>query len=373
MNTLERWRLVLGRFARDPLKVDLDPTAARRETALDFLYSREYQGRGIRPDPRGPGSLDPSQLSIPTWLDEVRELFPGDVVEVMERHALDRYGLTELLTDRETLSRLEPNEDLLRTLLAFRRHLPEHVLDLARRIIRRVVEDITRRLASQVRQAFSGRVNRHRRSLHAAASAFDARRTLRRNLQHYDVVRRRLILREPWFFARNHRRLPWRIILCVDQSGSMSDSVIHAAVMAGILSGLPSLKMSLVAFDTSIVDLSGHVQDPVEVLMNVQLGGGTHIAQALQYCETLIDQPHRTILALISDFCEGGPPSELLTTTRRLAGAGVQLLGLAALDAQAQPSYDRAMAQRLAEAGMAIAALTPSRFADWLAQVVHSR
>jgi uncharacterized protein with von Willebrand factor type A (vWA) domain len=172
------------------------------------------------------------------------------------------------------------------------------------------------------------------------------------------------------FFERNTRRLPWDIILCVDQSGSMADSVIHSAVMAGILAGLPAFRVKIVVFDTNIVDLSGHSDDPVEMLMRVQLGGGTDIAQAVRYCAQLVENPHRTVLVLITDFCEGAPPGELVRAVKQLAEARVRLIGLASLDGQSDPVYDRQMAERLAACGMEIAALTPQRLAQWLVKVI---
>jgi Mg-chelatase subunit ChlD len=372
MNTQTRWRLVLGRFAEKRLAAPMSARAARMEAALDFLYSREYKGRGVRERGQA-GSLDPSQISIPTWLGEVRELFPRETVEVIEKHALDRYGLTELVTDKETLEKLEPNMELLKTLLTFRGHLQGEVLNTVRRVIRQVVEELKRKLEMEVRRALSGQLNRFRHSPQKAAQNFDWRDTIRRNLKHYDVKRRQLVLQEPRFFARNTRLLPWQVVLCVDQSGSMADSVIHSAVMAGILAALPMVRVKIVVFDTSVVDLSEHVDDPVEVLMSVQLGGGTNIGAALNYCEGLIENPHRTVLALVSDFCEGAPPNVMLGACARMNEAGVKLIGLASLDQTAAPIYDHAMAERLVETGMHVAALTPKHFAEWLAKIIKSR
>ena len=368
-NPLTRWRLVLGRFASEKLGAPLSSREQRMEAALDFLYGREYQGRGVR-DRQQSGTLDPSQLSVPSWLGEVRELFPRETVEIIEKHALDRYGLTEILTDAETLEKLEPSMDLLKALLSFRGYLHGPALDTARRIIRQVVEEIRRKFETEVRRALSGRLNRFRHSPQKVAQNFDWRSTLKRNLKHFDPKERRVILQDPRFFARNSRHLPWDVILCVDQSGSMADSVIHSAVMAGILAALPVLRVKFAAFDTSIVDLTGQLDDPVEVLMSVQLGGGTDIGGALGYCEKLVENPRRTVLVLVSDFCEGGPPAVLLGVVRRLREAGVTLLGLAALDQVARPVYDEAMAARLADLGMEIAALTPKHLAEWLAKVV---
>lgn len=372
MNTVNRWRLVLGKYAQQQLPTEFNAAEGRIERALDFLYSREYKGRNIRE--RSPtGTLDPSQLEIPSWLNEVRELFPRESVEIIEKHALDRYGLKELVTDKAVLEKLSPNMDLLKTLLTFRGSLSQDVLATARRIIRQVVEEIKRKLEAEALRAFSGRINRFRHSPQKVAQNFDWRTTVRKNLKNYDPQRRQIVLRELRFFARNTRLLPWRVILCVDQSGSMADSVIHSAVMAGILAALPLIQVKLVVFDTSIVDLSADVSDPVETLMSVQLGGGTDIGKALRYCESLVENPHRSVLVLVSDFCEGGSPKELLTTARRIRESGVITLGLASLDQAGGGVWDHAMAEQLAETGMQIAALTPKHFADWLAKVVRSK
>lgn len=369
MKVLERWRLVLGRYAQ-PLEqgTGLGRDTARMDAALEYLYGREYQGRGLR-KAVGPGSLEGSQPSLVKWLGEVRELFPRETAEVIEKHALDRYGLTELVTDPQTLERLEPNQQLLRTLLGLRNHLNGEVLQLARRVIRRVVEEIRRQLEPEVRRTLSGRLNRHRHSVFRLAQNFDAAGTVRRNLRNFDLERQKLVIEGVLFFERNARRLPWDIILCVDQSGSMADSVIHSAVMAGILARLPAFRVKIVVFDTQVVDLTGHVDDPVEVLMGVQLGGGTDIAQAVRYCSQLVENPHRTVFALITDFCEGGSPGELVRAIRKMAEARIKLLGLAALDGSANPIYDHDIAGRLAAVGMEIAALTPQRLAQWLVKV----
>ncbi|QSR25868.1 VWA containing CoxE family protein [Nocardioides aromaticivorans] len=380
MSEIDRWRLVLGRYARQRLG---DPAGedARRDAALEQLYGREYGGRGVRPgdgsgDEGGaaPASLAPggqgaSQPRLVDWLGEVRELFPRETVEVIERHALDRYGLVELVSDPDTLERLEPNESLLRTLLMLKGHLGEEVLVVARRIIRQVVDDLRRRLEMEVRRAMAGRLSQHRHAPVPVAANFDALGTLRRNLRNYDVERRRVVPREVLFFERNTRRLPWEVIICVDQSGSMAGSVIHSAVMAGILHGLPSFTVRLVVFDTAVVDLSDQLDDPVEVLMRVQLGGGTDIGGALRYCSQLIENPDRTVLVLVTDFCEGGSPARLEGVVAELASARVTLLGLAALDGEATPFYDRQVAGRLADRGMKIAALTPQHLAEWLVEV----
>jgi Mg-chelatase subunit ChlD len=187
---------------------------------------------------------------------------------------------------------------------------------------------------------------------------------------YYDPKRKHLLVQRLHFFSRVRHHMPWHIIMAVDCSGSMMDSVIHSAVMAGIFAGLPAMKASLVAFDTAVVDLTEQVQDPVEVLMSVQLGGGTDIGGALGYCETLVQNPTRTILVVVTDFFEGSPPAAMLAAIKRLRESGVRVLGLAALDEQAMPAYDRQMAERCVAAGAEVAALTPQRLAEWMSKVL---
>lgn len=367
----KRWRMVLGRYADPALDAPgLTGGERRMDRALDYLYARELASRGVRQRKPAFGSLDRSSLSALDWIGEIRQLFPHSVLEMLQSHAVDRLGLTELLSDPQMLDALEPNRDLLKALIAFKGRASPAVQEKIREVARQVVEDMMRRLRPAMDRAFSGRRNRFRRSQSKRLQDFDWRATIRDNLKHYDVERQRIVAERLHFAGRSRRQLPWTIILCVDQSGSMLGSVIQAAVMAAILSALPSVAVRLVVFDTSVVDLTGEVADPVSVLMSVQLGGGTDIGQAVQYCEQLVTQPGRTIFVLLSDFCEGGPIAPMIAAVRRMAAARVTLIGLAALDEAAMPDYDRATAQRLATAGMEIAALTPDRFAEWIAGII---
>ncbi len=370
MDDLDRWRLVLGRYAHEQLGSG-DGEEARREEALDFLYQREYAGRDVRGgDPTGDDG--PGLPELVGWLDDVRELFPTSTAEVVERHALERYGLVELVGDPDVLARLEPSPALLATVLALREHLSPEVLVVVRELVRTVVEELTQRLEMDVRRALTGRRSQHRHSPMRVAANFDPRGTIRRNLRNVDPRTRQMVLEEVRFFERNARQLPWDVVLCVDQSGSMYSSVVHSAVMAGILSSLPAFRVRLVVFDTEVVDLSSIADDPVETLMSVNLGGGTDIASAVRYCADLVENPARTVLVLVTDFQEGGSRRELIRQVTRLAEARVRLLGLAALDKDARPSYDREMAARLAACGMEIAALTPDKLAAWLTEVVSA-
>ena len=364
-----RWRLILGSDADGALDGGgLDAAGIARDRALGFLYDRE-QGdeRNVRR-----GSLDDSALTVPDWINDVHELFPRRVVERLESDALDRYGLLEIVTDAKVLQRATPNLTLLKAVLSTKHLMSAEVLGEARRIIRAVVDDLLKQLARDVRTPFTGALDRRRASRHRIAANFDAPATIRRNLRNFDAASGRLIIREPLFFSRVRRYIDrWQVIVLVDQSGSMADSVIHAAVTASIFTSLNTLlRTHLAVFDTNVVDLTDTAADPVETLMKVQLGGGTDIGHALRWAEGIIDRPDRAIIVLISDFIEGAGLNELLTVVKRLVDSGVTVLGLAALDSRAVPGYDRATAEMLVRLGAHVAAMTPHELAEWVAAKV---
>lgn len=372
---LRRWRLALGRYAERSLPgAGMTGAEKRTDRALDYLYAREMEKRGLRrgkgPNKGDGGSLDPTALTPLGWLGELRDLFPQSVYETVQAHAIDNLGMSELLKDPKVLDALEPNKDLLKSLIAFKGSADPAMREKIREVTRRVVDEILRQIRPQIEAALAGKPNRFRRSQLKSMQNFDWRATIRDNLKNWDAARGVIVADRLRFYGRSRRRLPWTIILCVDQSGSMLSSTIYAAVMASILTALPAVDVRLVVFDTSVVDLSSEAHDPVEVLMAVQLGGGTNIGAAVEYCETLVSQPTRTVFVLISDFEEGAPAGRLLGAVRRMASARVTMLGLGALSDDAAPVYDRRMAGRLADCGMEIAALTPDRFAQWIAGVI---
>lgn len=363
-----RWRLTLGQYAQGQLG-GLSGRDGRMDVALEFLYGREYDGRGIQRD-RGPGSLDPTQMLPLKWLGKARGLFPESVFETLQGHALDRYGLTDLLKDPKTLDELEPNQDLLKVLLAFHDRADPKVREKLREIADKVIRDIMERLRHEVIRAFSGRRNRFRRSNIPSAANFDWRATIRENLKTYDPEAGRIVAERIRFNSREKRKLPWTVILCVDQSGSMTDSIIYAAVMAAILAGLPGITVKMVLFDTSVVDVSDKLTDPLDTLLSVQLGGGTNIGRAVGYCEDLVSDPERTVFALITDFAEGASPRPLYAALARMAEARVRMVGLLALDEAGTPYFDEQVAAQAAELGMHVGAMTPDRFAQWIAGVM---
>ncbi len=364
-----RWRLVLGRYADGNLP--RDSSDAGLDETLGYLYDREYTRRGHRHARGGGGTLDPSAIKALNWLGKARTLFPASTLERLQADAVTRYGLDDLLADPGTVDSLGPNQQLATALLRMKGRLSPAAADGLRTLIAKVVADIVARLKPRFTTALTGMRDRSRRSPHASSANFDAKRTIAANLANVDPATGRMLVEQVRFAARRRRtNLQWDVIVLVDQSGSMADSLLHAAVSASILAGLPGVSVRLILFDTSLVDLTHLAHDPVEVLLTAQLGGGTNIAQAMKHAESLVSQPTRTVVALISDFEEGGSVTALIASVRRLAASGVTLLGLAALSDEGEPWYDATTAARLVAAGMPVAAMTPDRFAEWLAEVM---
>ncbi len=379
---LQRWRLVLGEAAEGALGGCGGSLGAGGEggaedlvamdAALAWLYGRdpELAERDVRGDRAQKGGTEASRLTVPDWINEIHRLFPKETMERLEQDAVERYGIDEVVTNPEVLARVEPNEVLLAAVLRVKHLMKPEVLAQARRLVAEVVRRLMEKLAREVRQVFSGARDR-RRTLRRGARNLDVHRTLRANLGRWSPQERKLYVEKLWFFTRRRRFTdPWQIVLLVDQSGSMVSSVIHSAVTAACLSGLPGIRTHLIAFDTAVVDLTDQASDPVELLMKVQLGGGTDIAQAVAYATQLLEAPRRSIVVLITDFFEGGSPGLLVRRVQEICEQGTKVLGLAALDEQASPVYDRDLAARLVRSGAHVAAMTPGELAAWIAEKV---
>ena len=364
-----RWQLMLGHYSQNELGApsgqgSMNAADANRDRLLAYLYDREYHNRQY--EGQRSGGRGASPMTAPEWLNEVRELFPRSSCEILQRQALERYGMQALLTDPAVLAQATPSMELVQTLISCRALLPDASLDAARWIIRQVIADIEKRLAQRVRNAITGARRRSGHGGQASLANLDWASTVRGNLKNYDRELNTLVLERLYFWQRQQRQMRWDIIVLVDQSGSMLDSVIHSAVLAAIFTGLQNLRTRLVLFDTQVVDVSDRIGDPVDVLLGIQLGGGTDIAQAVHYAASKIDNPRRTLVVLISDFYEGGNEQSLIAAIQKMYENGVKLLGLAALDDRAEPDYDRQLAQQLVQVGMDIGAMTPDQLADWV-------
>ncbi|WP_322904194.1 VWA domain-containing protein [Paenibacillus sp. SGZ-1009] len=376
--TLNRWRLLLGEAAEEPLchsaagKYDTDSFMYQElDDVLGYLYDREYgETQGYREQERG-GGRGSSQLTVPVWLERVRRLFPKETVDILEKQALDRYGLSEILFDKKVLESLEPNMALLKNIMQFKGRMKGELLKSARDIVKQVVEQLRHQLEHDVRTSIIGKRNRYTASRTRSLRNLNFKKTIQRNLKNTDRERRRLVIDKLYFDGNVKQHNRWNIVIAVDESGSMLDSVIYSAVMASIFYRLETLRTHLIIFDTEVVDLSGRLEDPVDLLMNVQLGGGTHIAKALRYSETLIDHPARTIVVLVSDLEEGYPIQGMYAACKDILDAGSRLIVLPALNFEGTAVYDRIAARRLTDMGANVAAITPNRLAEWIGEIIR--
>jgi Mg-chelatase subunit ChlD len=357
-----RWRLVLGGDDADGLGVDLGPGDQERDAVLRELYDAERKG-----------GLGGSAPRVSRWLGDIRTYFPSNVVQVMQRDAMDRLGLRQLLLEPELLATVQPDVALVGTLIGLGRAIPERSRETARAVVRQVVQDLERRLAARTRQAVTGALNRAARSRRPRPADIDWNRTIAANLSRYQPEYRTVIPERLVGYGRRSQQVLREVVLCIDQSGSMASSVVYASVFGAVMASLRAVRTRLVVFDTAVVDLTEQMQDPVDVLFGVQLGGGTDIAGALGYCASVITQPRDTILVLISDLYEGGVREELLRRSAALVESGVQMIALLALSDDGAPTFDHDNAAALNELGIPAFACTPALFPDLMAAAIQKR
>lgn len=374
---LRRWRLILG----GAIPGSLNAHDSRKDSVLGQLYGKKMRRKvkaaqlGRKPRWKGGkrGGMEPSMPDVNRWLGDIREYFPDTVVHVMQQDAIEIIGLKNILGQRELLEQIQPDVHLIATLLTLKDVIPAETKDTARVLVRRVVEELMRRLENKMRQALRGALNRAHRTRRPRHQDIDWNRTIRANLKHYQADYRTVIPETLIGFGRRKREAPHHIIIAVDQSGSMAESMVYSSVFAAVMASVPALRTSMVVFDTSIVDMTPHLHDPVDVLFGTALGGGTDINQAVGYCQTLIERPRDTTLVLISDLIEGGVRDNLLKRTQQIIQSGVRLVCLLALSDQGAPSFDHDLAAEITGQGAAAFACTPDLFPDLMAAALNRK
>ena len=360
---LKRWRLILGRDAEESCG-GLGSAEIRMDKALAALYDDDASERR--------GGLGASAPKVSTWLGDIREYFPQSVVQIMQKDAIERLSLTSLLTEKEMLANVTPDVHLVATLMSLSRVIPEKNKALARQIVQRVVDELMKKLQAPTQQAVLGALNRATRTRNPRYREIDWHRTILKNLKNYQPDYQSIIPEVRIGYGRK-RKAVRDLILCLDQSGSMGTSVIYSGIFGAVLASLPALQTRMVVFDTSVVDLSDQISDPVELLFGVQLGGGTDIDRALAYCQSQITRPTDTTLVLVTDLYEGGNERRMRQRMAELVASGVQFIVLLALNDDGAPIYDQQPAEDLASLGVPAFACTPDQFPDLMAAALNKQ
>lgn len=360
-NQQRRWRLLLGEAAQsDENQHLLSAEEIKIDAALSALYDMDSPQhlRG------GTGSSSPK---VARWLGDIRQYFPASVIQVMQKDAFERLNLQSMLFEKEMLEAVQPDVHLVATLLSLRGVIPAKTKATARMVVQKVVDELMKKLEEPLRSAVSGALNRadvNRRPRH---NEIDWQRTIKTNLRHWQADYQTIISERLIGYGRKNHRTQRDIILCIDQSGSMANSVVYSSIFGAVLASLPAVKTHLVVFDTAVVDMTEQLDDPVELLFGVQLGGGTDINRAVGYCQGLVREPRNTILILISDLYEGGVENNLLQRAHELVESGVQFITLLALSDEGAPAYDRQLAAKLAQLGVPSFACSPDQFPAMMA------
>lgn len=358
---LKRWRLILGGNEADGTGITLTQEEQRIDQSLETVYDSDRRG--------GLGSSAPK---VSRWLGDIREFFPQTVVQVIQRDAIKRLNITSLLTEKEMLETVVPDVHLVATLMSLSRVIPEKNKEMARQVVRKVVDELLRKLSAPTQQAVTGALNRSARQRNPRYNEIDWKTTITKNLKNYQPEYKTIIPEVRIGYGRKRKAMK-DIILCLDQSGSMGTSVIYSGIFGSVLASIPAVSTRMVVFDTAVVDLTDDLQDPVDLLFGVQLGGGTDIARALTYCQGVITRPQDTVLVLVTDLYEGGDAREMRKKFVSLVNSGVQLIVLPALNDDGAPSYDKSHAEFLANIGVPTFACTPDKFPDLMAAALSKQ
>jgi len=325
------------------------------DEALGAIYDGPPSGK------RGAG-LGAGKSSVARWLGDVRKYFDKDIVVTIQKDAVERDDeLKVLLFEPKLLAEVTPSVEMVGTLLSLKNMVPEKAKDAARQIVKAVVDEIMKRMQSAIERSVRGALDRSRHQPLPSLPNIDWKRTIRRNLKNYVADRRTIIPDRFFFWARQHRRKEYNVIVCMDQSGSMAESVVYGSVMGAVFATIPSLETHVIAFDTEVVDLTDACSDPVDMLFGVQLGGGTDIDRAVAYCQGFVKDPRKTLFILITDLYEGGNARRLVERLKGMTESGVRAVCLLALSDSGVPSYDASLARKIANVGVPSFACTPNK------------
>lgn len=373
MELLTRWRLILGGGDSDgtgsPLPSEDEGMDAALEALYEFERRKKFRYEGVADRKGGSGSSNPA---IARWLGDIRRYFPQSVVQVIQKDALRMPGLQQkMLLDPTVLEEATPDIHLVATLLELKHLMPAQTRETGRKVVQKVVDDLLEKLRHRTVQAITGALNKQARRRNPRLRDTDWNATIRKNLKHYQPNYRSIIPEVRVGYGHKNRRATKDIILCLDQSGSMGTSVVYSGIFGAVLASLPGVRTRMVAFDTQIADLTEHLEDPVELLFGVQLGGGTDINNALAYCQRLITNPEDTIFILLSDLFEGGDVVRMQARCAEMVQSGVQMICLPALSDDGAPAYDRELARFLATLNIPVFACTPDRFPDLMAAAIE--
>lgn len=365
-DNLQRWRLILGSASDEVLTglgggtLDLDTDCKIMDEALAAIYDEANENSLVATKGKRTASLGKSSPAVAKWLGDIRKFFPDDVVSVIQQDAIERKGLTQLLYEPEVLKNVKPDIQMVATLLSLRGKIPERTKDIARELVSEVVKEIMKHLESDLRSAVMGALNRKQHSPIPNIQRIDWKWTISKNLKNYNKQLNKLIPERVYYFEGGKKSKNWRVILDMDQSGSMADSIIYGSVVGSILASMPSLKTHVVAFDTEVVDLSEQCDnDPVEMLFGIQLGGGTDINKSVAYCQKLITEPSKTLFILLTDLYEGGNAAGLIRRMSEIVESGAKAVCLLALSDKGKPIYDETMAKKLVSIGVPCFSCTP--------------
>lgn len=379
MEQVKRWRLILGEEVDNHLKdisednsISMSEEDFMMDRALNEIYSSKNFSE-VGDNNFASGGHGKSFPNASKWIGDVQSIFDKDIVKIIQNDAIDRCGLKDLLLQPEILENIEPDINLASTIMMVKEQVPTKSKDSVRAFIKKIVDEINKLMANDVKKAISSKLNKREHSPIPSASAIDFKYTIKNNLKNFNYDIGAIIPEKVYFYDRSSKSdaNKWTIILDVDKSYSMGESVIYSSVLSCILASISSVKTKIVSFDTEVADLTDLSHDPVELLYGFNMGGGTDINKSISYCQNLIENPSKTIFFLISDLEEGGSPTPMLNRLEHMKASGVTVVCLLAISDSGTPHYDKHVAEKIGKLGISCFACSPDNLPKLLTSALN--
>ena len=355
---LVRWRMILGKQADPSKDTKLSTEDEARDQALGALY-----------DSTKKGDLSASNPNVNKWLGDIRKYFPESAAILLQKEAIDRIGIVRFLENPEVLESVVPDIQLAQTILSLKEAIPDQAKSTARAVIERMAAQLQQKLQLPIHRAARKGIHRFQREQYKNNKMLDWPRTIRYNLKNYNPESGQIIPEK--IFGYNSRKHALReIYILMDQSGSMASSLVYTGIIASLLHQLPALETHLFLFDTQVVDMTGLLHDPVELLFGVQLGGGTDIRKTLAYTRQQMRKPKDSVLFLISDLYDSAPDRHLIDSIFQIHDDGVKIVVIPSLSDEGKADFNKYVTDEIAEKGILTISCTPDKFCEVLPDIL---
>jgi len=354
-----KWRLILGPEAEENSDLLKNETDQKQDQALTLLFENASKNQLKRSRPR-----------LNDWLRDIRDLFTPDQVLFLQKEAIESLDLKSLLFEKETIQNLTPDIELIKTILLLKDQIPEENLVDVKNLVKSYAEEIEEKIEWGIKNSFQLHHEKGDLTYHPRRHEIDWKKTIKKNLRHFQPDLNTILINQKMGYEKRRHGFP-EIFLVVDSSASMSESMIYSAIIASVLAHIRTINTRLILFDSDFVDLTEQLNDVVELLFNIQLGGGTNIVQPLMYMQNQIRNSDESYLFLISDLFDNFDDQRVYDILYKMAEQNIETHCILSMDQQGKSHYNKPLAQQLTNSGIPCYSSSPDQFGDTLQKALN--